>query len=375
LEKSESKVFLYKRVYQELKEKIMKKDYSFGDLLPSEREIGETFNVDRTTVRKSLKLLVEDELVEKKAGKGTIVIYNPNVLKNEIKQEEKKEEKENRIESKTIAFLLPKSNNNNNRITQPFYSELFYTAEKSCQKHGYSLIYSTLAKDNDFEKFISSNSLAGIIFVSNIEEKYIESALELKIPAVLVNGYHKKIPSLSADNFSGMYEACKYLIKMGHKKIGIINGCSDYMSNKERLRGCITAMREHGIILDEKYVLGGNSWEFEDSFKVVKEMLLSSNEYPTAILGFNDRLALGAIQAIQQFGLNVPEDISVIGFDNSDQAKYSVPQITTVESNVSLIAKATISMLFQQIVEYNVYPLKILTPVELIIRDSVKKIG
>ena len=103
----------------------------------------------------------------------------------------------------------------------------------------------------------------------------------------------------------------------------------------------------------------------------VEQMLAKNASYPTALVAFNDRLALGAIQAIRQAGLKVPDDISIIGYDNSDQAKYSVPKITTVEIHASLMAQTAARMLFQQIDDYEVLPVKILTPVELVEQDSV----
>lgn len=366
MEHEENKIFLYKQVYQELKEQIQARQYDFGDLLPSEREIGETYRVDRTTVRKALQLLVEEHLVEKRAGKGTVIIWkeapadsSPASLKNQ---------------NAAIAFFLPKSNHNSNRITQPFYSELFYTAQTECQKHGYSLIYATLDEHDDFDEIMGSNNFSGILFISNVSHRHLDRTLELQIPAVLVNSYYEKMPSLLSDNFTGAYQACRYLIDRGHRQIGVINGISSYISNMERLQGCLAAMRESGLTLKNEYSLGGSSWEFEDGLTAMNELILKSKMLPTAMIAFNDRLALGAVQALSQAGLQVPQDVSIVGFDNSDQAKYSFPQITTVEIHVPLIAKAAISSLFQQIHEYAVYPVKILTPVQLIERDSVRTI-
>lgn len=364
MEHTENRVFLYKQVYQELKEQIQSRQYDFGDLLPSEREIGETFRVDRTTVRKALQLLVEEQLVEKRAGKGTVVIWKET--------QSEPGPAPSRTPNSSIAFFLPKSNHNSNRITQPFYSELFYTAQTECQKHGYSLIYSTLDEQDDFDSILAANNFAGILFISNVSHKHLDRALKLQIPAVLVNSYYENMPSLLSDNFTGTYLACRHLIEHGHKQIGVLNGISSYISNMERMRGCLAALREAGLNLKSEYNLGGDSWEFENGLKAVSELLQKTKTLPTALIAFNDRLALGAVQAISQAGMQVPEHISIIGFDNSDQAKYSFPQITTVEIHVPLIARAAIASLFQQIHEYAVYPVKILTPVELIERDSVQ---
>lgn len=360
MQKEKTKIFLYKKVFEDLKNKILNQEYSCGDILPSEREIGEIYSVERTTVRKALQLLVEEGVVEKKAGKGTVVIYSNNNFPTTI----------GKIEKKSIAFLLPQSKDDNNKITQPFYSQLFYSAEKLCQKKGYSLVYSTLHEEDDILEFIENNKYAGIIFVSNISPQHIDKAISKKIPSVVVNGYNNKIPSILADNFLGMYKACKFLVNNGHRKIALITGDKEYITNTERFRGCRTALIESSIPIKKDYILGGNSWEFEEGFRLTKELLTSGKEIPTAIIGFNDRLALGAMQAVQKFGLQVPKDISVIGFDNSEQSLYSSPYLTTTEINIPLMAQATITTLLQLIENYELYPIKILTPVSFIKRSS-----
>lgn len=363
----ESKTFLYKKVYQDLKDRIQNGEYLRDALLPSEREIGETYQVDRTTVRKALQLLVDDGLVEKRAGKGTVVVWRPDQEQTQSRPVLRPERRNG-----PIAFLLPRGDNNSSRITQPFYSQLFYRAEKECQKLGYTLVYSTLDETDHFDELVQANGFSGIFFVSNVSHRHLDQALELRIPSILINSYYERMPSILSDNFSGTYTACRYLIERGHKSIGIINGNSRYTTNNERWRGCVTALREAGLSLKNEFCLGGTSWEFEAGLAAVEQMLAKNTVYPTALVAFNDRLALGAIQAIHQAGLRVPDDISVIGYDNSDQAKYSMPKITTVEIHAPLMAQTASRLLFQQIDDYEVLTVKVLTPVELIEQDSVR---
>lgn len=355
-------MFLYQKVFESVKQQILNGELPLGCLLPSEREIGEMFSVDRTTVRKAIQLLADGHFVEKIAGKGTIVIYKseettpPSMTSNG-----------------TIAFLLPKSNRNNDRITVPFYAELFYGVEKQCKRAGYSLIYSTLDEFDDLTSILSRNiaNLSGIMFVSNISDRHIEQALSLNIPAILVNGVSDRITSVTSDNFNGTYMACNHLIRLGHKKICVLNGISTYYTAKERLAGVQAALREHNLCLSDKLLISRNSWEFEDGFAATQDMLQMATPHPTAILAFNDRLANGALQAIQQAGLAVPGDISVIGFDNSEQAKYTVPKLSSVEINIPIMAKIAAANLFFQIEVNQNLAVKILVPVSYIERDSV----
>ncbi len=352
------KMFLYKQLYTQLKEKILSGEYPSLSLLPSEREIGLANHVDRITVRRALQMLVEENLVQKQPGKGTLVIYGKPASQSALK-------------SASIAFFLPKSARNSDRITQPFYASLFYGVQKECQRRGYSVIYSTLDEQDDFDAIVSANDFAGIFFVSNVSRAHIARALERKIPSVLINGYDERLPSVLSDNFTGTYLACRHLIKRGHKEIGVIKGVESYVTSIERLRGCVTALYEAGLALKNAYILGGDSWEVESGFEAVNTLIKSQKKLPTAFVAFNDRLALGAIQALMQAGVRVPQDVSVTGFDNSEQAKYALPKITTVEIHLPMLAKAAVSNLFGQMVEHVSLPAKLLIPVELVEQDSV----
>lgn len=356
-------MFLYQKVYESLKQKIIGGEYPAGSLLPSEREIGETYQVDRTTVRKAFQFLVDENLVEKRVGKGTVVIYqSEEPIPTSAPQ------------NGTIAFLLPRSNCNSDRITVPFYSQLFYGVEKQCKKAGYSLVYSTLDESDDLNAVLSSNivNLAGIMFVSNISEKHIDQALGSGIPSILINGVSDKLLSISSDNFAGTYAACEHLIQLGHKNICVLNGIKSYHSARERLAGVKKALHTHSLTLPDKYCISNDSWEFEGGFDAVQAMLAQVSTPPTAIIAFNDRLANGALQAIQHAGMKVPEDISVIGFDNSEQARYTVPKLSSVEINIPIMAKMAAANLFFQIGLHQNFPAKILTPVSYVERDSVR---
>lgn len=372
-------MFLYQKVFENLKKQILSGEHPSGTLLPSEREIGEIYHVDRTTVRKAFQLLVEEKLVEKRAGKGTVVIHQteeatpapgpvlaaPPVLPSAPHQ------------NGTIAFLLPKSNRNSDRITVPFYSQLFYSVEKNCRKLGFTLMYSTLDETDDLEDILSRNitNIVGIMFISNISEKHIDQAIRIGIPSILINSDSSKITSVAADNFTGTYTVCERLLQLGHRDICVLSGIEQYHSARERLRGVRHAMKDHGLALREKYIISGNSWEFEGGYEATASLLRTAEKLPTAIIAFNDRLASGAMQALQQAGLRVPDDVSIIGFDNSELAMYSMPKLSSVEINIPIMAKASVANLLYQIQTKEIIPVKILIPVTYIERASVKDLS
>lgn len=367
-------MFLYQKVFEDLKKQILNGEQPSGTLLPSEREIGEIYHVDRTTVRKAFQLLVEEKLVEKRAGKGTVVTYQTESAVSPAEMMPASVSVFPCQQNGTIAFLLPKSNRNSDRITVPFYSQLFYSVEKYCKKLGFSLVYSTLDESDDLEATLNQNitNIVGIMFVSNISENHIEQAIRIGIPAILINSNSSRITSVAADNFSGTYAVCERLIQLGHKDICVLNGIEQYHSACERLRGVRYAMKDHGLTLREKYIISDNSWEFEGGYEATARMLRTVDKLPTAIIAFNDRLARGAMQALQQAGVKVPEDISIIGFDNSELALYSVPKMSSVEINIPIMAKASVANLFYQIQMKEIIPIKVLVPVTYIERASVK---
>ena len=202
----------------------------------------------------------------------------------------------------------------------------------------------------------------------------MERAIEVGLPCVLVNGVDKRVPSIVSDNFSGAYIMTKYLLDVGHRKVAVITGITSYYANQERYKGFAYAMMEAGLRICDEYIVSAPSWEIEAGAEATRKLLMACREKPTAIFGFNDRLAVGAVQALQQMGLHVPDDISVVAYDNLDQAKYSIPRITTIETYVPLLARTSVINLFQQIEGGERLPIKILIPVDLVVCDSVKKI-
>ena len=352
--------FHYQTIYEDYKKAISSGEILGGDLLPGENSIASAYSVDRSTVRKALQMLVDEGLVEKKAGKGTIV-----------KKETEKESPSaiSQKETPNIGFFLPSGN----AITQQFYSSLLNTCEKELKRHGYTLIYSTFDEHDDVREAVNKYKLAGIIFVSNISEKQITDALEDNIPCVLANSFDSRLPSILSDNEKGSYLAGKCLIENGHRDVVLVSGTRSYVCSNERAAGFMRAYREAGIEIPESSLLVCDSWEQEAGTRVVKDYLDKCKKIPTAFFGFNDRIAFGIMSALRQCGLKVPEDVSVVGYDNLN-AQLSVVPLTTIEAHVEYLAEATAEALLWQLNGGNRNPYRISIPTELIIGETVRKI-
>ena len=356
---------LYEIVYDALKAQILSGIYQEGELLPSEREIGDQHNVDRTTVRKALKMLVDDQLVVKQAGIGTKVCREGEI----VQQKGSKEPTVRNNLNGNIGFFLPPSVHRTDRISQPFYSTLFYHTERECRAHGYNCLYSTLVDEHDdFSIVLQRQHFDGIIFVSNTADKFIQMSIDANIPCVLVNEYNPKLLSYLPDNMNGMIQMCDYLIGLGHRKFALITGINTYLTSQERMIGCIYSFSKNQI--DPPYIATCD-WEPDTAYRITKELLSTANPLPTAIIGFNDNIAIGCLRAASELGLRVPEDVSIVGFDDIEQSRYAIPAITTVHSGIKELAQATINGLLFQIAnpKFNT-SMRSYVPCSLVIRES-----
>lgn len=352
-------MFRYQKVYNAYKEQILNGSIKGGSLLPPENTLAREFDVDRSTIRRALQLLVEDGLVQKNAGKGTIVIEQNSRVAVEPRL----------VTNKNIGFLLPSGN----AITEQFYSLLFYELEQILQKHNYSLIYSTLDSGADLSNTIHSLNLVGCAFVSNVDKKFIEEAISLDFPCIMLNSYNPLIPSVLTDNEEGGYLAGKYLCEKGHRRFFVITGVRTYTTNQERLVGFKRAMHEYGIGEDGYKIGISESWERDGGQKCVAEYLSTEKKIATAMFAFNDRLAYGAIKALNNVGMSVPGDVSLVGFDNLN-AVFGMTEITSIEAHVDAIAEGAAQSLLWQIGGGRRVPIRINSKVELVEGKTVRSV-
>lgn len=356
-------------MHDTIKAKILSGSYKDGQLLPSEREIGELHQVDRTTVRKALKMLVDENLVIKLPGIGTKVARNSRLNESRNDQSGRSiSAKPRRMMQGTIGFFLPPSVHRTDRISQPFYSTLFYHTERECRDNGYACYYSTLDEQDNFEDTLRRQHFDGIIFVSNSSKKFIQMALDEKIPSVLVNEYNPNLLSYIPDNINGMISMCDYLVGLGHRRFALITGIPSYLTSRERMIGCSYALSKHGV--GTPYVASCD-WEPDTAYRISKELLSTVDMLPTAIVGFNDNIAIGCLRAASELGLRVPQDITIVGFDDVEQSRYSIPAITTVHIGITELAQAAVQGLFFQMHKGGSgSPTRSYVPSSLVIRGS-----
>ncbi len=236
--------------------------------------------------------------------------------------------------------------------------------------------YNVVVKGIDRHKpnTLSTAKYDGILILSQKPEddEFIEEAIEKNIPVVVFNRsvYHN-VANILTDEAKGEMEAMEYLIQNGHRKIGIIEGIPSLASTRTRHRGWRQAFQKYNLEADSIPVVTGD-YRIRSGYYGGKELL---NYEITAILSFNDEMAFGAAKAIEEAGLRIPDDISVIGFDNIGWFCNTVFPLTTVERNMGMLAVRATELLFELIEDRKKSISKVFLDTKLIIRDTVKDIS
>ncbi len=236
--------------------------------------------------------------------------------------------------------------------------------------------YNVVVKGIDRHKpnTLSSTKYDGLLILSQKPEddEFIEEAVARNIPVVVFNRsvYHK-VANILTDEAKGEMEAMEYLIQNGHKKIGIIEGIPGLASTRARHRGWRQAFLKYNLDADSVPIVTGD-YRIMSGYRAGKALL---HHDLTAILSFNDEMAFGAAKAIEEAGLSIPEDISIIGFDNIGWLCNTVFPLTTVERNMGMIAVKATELLFDLIEDRDKKAGKIYLDTKLIVRDTVKNIS
>lgn len=176
------------------------------------------------------------------------------------------------------------------------------------------------------------------------------------------------IASVSAQNAAGARAATRHLLDLGHRRIGVITGPPGWIATEERLIGYHAALAGAGVLPDP--ALEPTSDFLVEGGRDAARRLLSLPEPPTAIFGFNDALAIGAVQAARELGLRVPDDLSVVGFDDSDEAALVTPALTTVRQPLGEMGRMAVSLLMRLLDGQRVEAGKVELATKLIVRRS-----
>ncbi|MDR3191231.1 MAG: LacI family transcriptional regulator [Lactobacillaceae bacterium] len=226
-------------------------------------------------------------------------------------------------------------------------------------------------------QFISMNNFDGVIVISQSasDDQFIEYVHKTGLPLVVLNRVIKRndIDNYAFGDQRGGYIATEYAIRMGHQKFAVIKGVKSFESTTQRTAGFMDAINEYGIELDESLVKQGDYRP--KSGNSAMRQIISSGNLPTCVMCENDDMAVGAINACVELGYRVPEDISVIGFDDMDYSKYLIPALTTVRKPTSELVERGVARLIEIMEVGDELGIEqVIVNPEIIVRDSVLKI-
>jgi len=229
----------------------------------------------------------------------------------------------------------------------------------------------TAAKEANYVANLARGMVDGLLLVlPRNPVDYIETLTRRNFPFVLIDhqGIEENCPAVGATNWQGAYTATEYLIQLGHKRIGFITGSMDLGCAVDRLQGYRSALRTHHIPESPELIYEGNF--FQPDGYAGACALLDLKDPPTAIFASNDVMAMGVMDAVRTRGLRIPDDISVVGFDNIPQSAMVYPPLTTVQQPLEQMGRVAAQMLINILKNNDKDTNRIELPTELIIRSS-----
>lgn len=269
-----------------------------------------------------------------------------------------------------IGLILPD-------ITNPFFPEVVRGVEDTANAHGYNLVLCNTDDDEKKEKkyfrILRDKYVDGVIYTNAaaLRDKNIKILVDDEIPFVLMDRYTENqiIPYIHTDNEMGMYEAVKYLIDKGHRKISYISGPVGDIVAENRIRGYKRAMIESGIKFNETLLRYGN-YKVASGIRCMESLLSSGMDF-TAVVCANDMMAVGALDVLKNKGISVPEEISITGYDDIFLSQMTTPKLTTISQPKYELGRISAEILFKLINGEEIDSREIKLEPHLVIRDSV----
>ena len=367
-----SYISLHVQLHNQLRRLIVSGRWQFGERIPTEMQLARHLDISRTTVRVATQRLEVEGLIKRTAGRGTFVVYQP----------------QDRAANRTIGYLTCSFHNE-------IHTNILSSAQTELRSAGYQVIFSN-SRDRDDEARILQQLLddevGGLMLWANAEptEETLAILGEYERRAIPIVFMDRPIEAISADyvssdNFGGAYQLVSHLIELGHRRIvPLMPSIDDLHPVNERLRGYMTALHEHGIFAHEPWrispperhefhetdiysLVGGQS---RHVVRQVEGFTDAEGPMPTALVCINDILAIIAISALGNMGYAVPDDVSVVGFDDISMASHIGVPLTTASQDAYELGKVASQMLLERLGDGNMAPRSYSVPTQLRIRSS-----
>lgn len=273
----------------------------------------------------------------------------------------------------TIGVMFSEANEVG--MKHPFFNAIIESFRKHVEKEGYDLILASRNlrnRDISYLEHFLYRGVDGIVVIcSDPKDPQVQEMINSNIPIVVIDMSNNNCSVVLSDNLSGAEQAIEYLCSLGHEKIAHIAGDSTIHAGKVRIEGYKKAMEKQGLAVPEEYLVNGGLFSLEEGRKAM-EKLIDLNEPPTAVFIAGDHMAIGAMEAAKSRGIRIPEDISIIGYDDIEMASYVTPKLTTVRQDTDVLGVRAAQLLIKQMVQDKKIVTEEVIPVQLIERESCR---
>lgn len=348
---------LHAQVAAILKQRILNGLWRDGDNIPTEKELCAEFDVARGTVRQALQSLESEGYLRREQGRGTFVrLGEPNAAPNSPP-------------ARRLAFVVP-------YVRDSSVSTILIGFQQVAEQADYVVIFNHVNNDARQQEAVIARhvreGIAGIALypVDSDHISPVERIVQSGYPLVLIDRYLKGISTdyVMSDHFGGALRSLHYLLDQGHERIGFVSWMSPATSMEHRYLGYLQALRERGIEPEPSLVCTVEGYPTVDLTPL--EAYLSAPYRPTAIFAANDQIAVALYRAAASVGLSVPEDLSIIGFDNLDISAHVDPPLTTVAQPFLKIGQTAAEVLIHRIEGDHQYLRQITIAPDLVVRAS-----
>lgn len=262
----------------------------------------------------------------------------------------------------------------------PFFSAMIRGLEQECRAMGYEAILTTINQDDDdftehLDQVLNDISCGVVLLATEASEQDMVMFSQARAPLLLLDNWPETVEcnALLISNTDSACHAVEYLIERGHRKIGYLKSCERIKNFFYRQEGYRRALLLNGLVPDEKFEVALPP-ETMQAWAAMEEYLSTDPELPTAFFADNDNIALGALKAFEARGIRVPEDVSVIGFDDMPFSKFSTPPLTTISVSKEEMGRLAIRILLDSVNSNLTVRIKTQICTQLIERESVRSI-
>lgn len=344
--------------------------YAFGDptskvckKVTNIRDIAKLAGVSVATVSRALTKpeVVRPATIEKVKRTIAALDYSPNAVASSLRRQR----------SDNIIVVVP-------NIHNPFYSGIVQGIENIAHDNGYKILLGETQDNQErldrYTAMIASRGADGLILLGSLLPTVVRESIgggkESPVPLVLACERFDGLlsPSVEIDNVAASRLATEHLLGQGHQRIGTISGPAANTLSVDRLQGYRAALRKSQIRFDRQLVVEGD-FSIRSGYQAMLQ-LLALNPPPSAVVCANDEMAIGAQKAARELGLDMPEDLAVVGFDDIRFAQYAVPPLTTIAQPTIEIGETAMRLMIRVLTSSVAPGERVVLPHELIVRES-----